>query len=184
MYEAGNKNVESPSGGPSIDPTKNVLNLVDAAVKRLDDLRDMEGHHRTDIEALRAYYEEKLRVAESMRIDAIRAVDVEATRQTAQVAESRAVTLALQVASQADTLRSQVATVAAAAASTQATALAPIIASVEELRRNQYQQQGEKSAKTDTRAQANWGIGTVISVIFGIVGVLSLILTLTRSPLH
>jgi hypothetical protein len=30
-------------GGPTIDPTKNVLDLVAAAIKRQDDLRDMEA---------------------------------------------------------------------------------------------------------------------------------------------
>lgn len=187
---AGQKNRLTAEGQITVDPSKNVLDLVEAAVKRLDDLRDLEAVHRTEImlsdrshreelARVRETSEEKLRLAEAARIDAIRAVDVAATATAAAVSEQRASTLAAQVAAQAETLRTQVATVAAAASATLATALEPIQKAIEELSRNQYKQQGEKSAIVDTRTQANWSIGTIIGVVFGSIGILSFILALS-----
>ena len=66
------------SGGPVIDPTENVLAVIESAVKRQDDLREAEMRRVNQIEALRAEYQEKLALAEAKRIDAIRAVDVAA----------------------------------------------------------------------------------------------------------
>src|SRR4029077_2125896 len=102
-------------GVPVIDPTANVLALVEAAVGRLDDLRESDAVSARenlalraevlrvqidgikDIVALRADYEEKLRRGESQPIDAIRAVDVEAIARAQVVAQTAAGTLAAQV---------------------------------------------------------------------------------------
>ena len=174
--DAADKNASNSAGGPSIDPTKNVLNLVDAAVHRLDDLREMEARHLSEILNVRSAYEGQLRKAESERIDAIRAVDVAAVQQAALVQEARAAALATSLAGQADTNRNQVATVAAAAQVSLSGALLPLQTSIDELRRNQFVQQGEKTAKSETQVQTNWSVGTVISVAVGLVGVISLLL--------
>lgn len=134
----------------SPDPTANVLDLVQSAIKRLDDLRDADGvryaeqgsmrvqrmtelmefHRQFDesqIEhveataALRAEYAERLAIAEAKRIDAIRAVDVNAVSVASQRASDQATVLATQVASSAEALRSLVATTAAAVAQSQQT---------------------------------------------------------------
>lgn len=63
------------SDGP-IDPTANVLQLVEAAIIRQDDLREADSRHAHELNELRASYQQKLREAETARIDAIRAVDV------------------------------------------------------------------------------------------------------------
>jgi hypothetical protein len=177
--DAADKNASNSAGGPSIDPTKNVLNLVDAAVHRLDDLREMEARHLAEMVGIRSHYEGQLRNAESARIDAIRAVDVAAVQQAALVQEARAAALATSLAGQADTNRNQVATVAAAAQVSLSGALLPLQTSIDELRRNQFMQQGEKTAKSETQVQSNWNIGTVVSIIFAAVGIISLLLSFT-----
>ena len=110
-----------------IDPTANVLLLVDAAVKRLDDigsirselqqerirriddlrvtdtrrvdeLRQAESRRVDEHATMRAEYENKLSEAEKKRIDAIRAVDVAAVAVASERATQQATVLANQVA--------------------------------------------------------------------------------------
>jgi hypothetical protein len=143
-------------GVPVRDPSTNVMDVVDAAVERLDDLRISALERVSDavihvekMAALRASYDDKLRVAEAARIDAIRAVDVSAVAQAAQVAETRATTLANQVQQSAETVRTLVATTATAATSALAAALDPMQKDIAELRKLQYEQAGQKSAGSD-----------------------------------
>lgn len=115
------------SGGPTIDPTENVLNLVDAANQRQDDLRGSERRyfdaaiaHVKELATLRAEYQEKilalqadfqsrLDAAESARIDSIREVDRLAMVNTATQSRAETATLAATQAAQAETLRAAVA---------------------------------------------------------------------------
>src|SRR6185312_10506454 len=85
-------------GGQTIDPTKNVLDLVAAGAQRADDLRELNDK-RIDAEirvlaeklngiemrmVLRSDFAKELRDSERMRIDAIRQVDVLAVGRTAE----------------------------------------------------------------------------------------------------
>lgn len=130
------------SSGPYTDPTHNVLLLVEAAVKRLDDLYN-EGFRRLD-ETLMIHlnYIDKLNVAESKRIDAIRAVDVAAVAIASERASQQAIVLANQVSASAETLRSLV----ASTASTVASQLQQVSARLEErlalLEKAQYEGKG------------------------------------------
>jgi hypothetical protein len=146
-------------GGAVIDPSANVLALVDASTRRQDDLREaaeklreVQIGHIAAIGTLRAEYDEKLRKAETARIDAIRAVDVGAVTRAAEVSAQQANTLASQVTTSAETLRGQVEAARQATAAGLATALAPITAAVDELRRAQYEQQGQKSGVAESGA--------------------------------
>lgn len=111
------------SSRPAIDPTHNVLLLVNAAVTRLNDVADSEsrrleqlldmGFRRVDDAAtLRSHYESLLSIAEAKRIDAIRAVDVNAVAVAAERQAASAAVLANQVVASADALRALVATTA------------------------------------------------------------------------
>jgi hypothetical protein len=151
------------SGGPVVDPTRNVLDLVAAGNRRQDDLRQVEASHVREIIALRAEERVKelvalermeeiraahaleLRKAEAARIDAIRAVDVGAVQQAAEVQATQATTLAAQVATSAETLRTQVAAAASAATIALAAALEPVQKDIADLRRAQYEAQGQKT---------------------------------------
>lgn len=172
------------------DPTQNVLDLVQAAVLRQDDLRqaekehlrellalrgeqgDNDRRHIKDMVALRAEYDADLREAEAKRIDAIRAVDVAAVAAAAAVQTTQASTLATQVATSAEALRNQVAAAASAQTVALAAALEPIIKDIADLRRAQYEAQGSRAQIVETRA----GGGAVAGYIAGAVGVLALIL--------
>jgi hypothetical protein len=55
-------------GLPVVDPTRNVLQLVEAAIQRQDDLRDADARHVREVAALRDRYEDRLREAESVRV--------------------------------------------------------------------------------------------------------------------
>lgn len=155
-------------GRQVLDPTKNVLDLVDAAIKRQDDLREQEAKHSREIDALRADYENKLRLAETARIDAIRAVDVGAVSRAAEVSATQAATLAAQVATSAETLRVSVQTAATAAGTALAAALGPIIKDIADLRRVQYEQVGQRaqvSEHREERGESRLNLGTVFGGI-------------------
>lgn len=73
---------------PVIDPTANVLSLVEAAVKRLDDLissevkrmddlRNAENRRVDELMSLHDAHSRDLQLKESARLDAIRQVDVQ-----------------------------------------------------------------------------------------------------------
>jgi hypothetical protein len=169
-------------GSPVIDPTSNVTALVKAGLQRQDDLRQLESEHIHEISKVRAAYEqqlregdanlatlrsefeEKLRTAESARIDAIRAVDVAAVAQAAAVSATQAMALQTQVNVSAETLRNQVATVAAQQATALAAALQPINKDIGDLRQAQYQQQGQATQKTEGKDSGQWLITTLIAV--------------------
>jgi hypothetical protein len=158
-------------GNPVIDPTKNVLDLVAAAIKRQDDLREAESRHVREIAGLRAEYTAELRRAETARIDAIRAVDVGAVNRAAEVSAQQATTLAAQVAASAETLRTQVQAAATASNIALANALDPIQKAIDDLRRAQYEAQGIKSHGGETRLNAGSvmaGLAVLISLVVAV----------------
>jgi len=149
-----------------VDPTKNVRELVEAAIARQDDLRQSEAAHIREILELRAEFAKELRAtdmnrrdAETARIDAIRAVDVAAVQQAATVASTQATTLAGQVAAAAEAMRTQVAATTTSFAAALTAAIAPINDAIADLRRAQYEQQGMKAQTSDTRLNFGAMIG-------------------------
>ena len=137
---------------PVVDPTANVLALVEAAVKRLDDLRAADK----EMADLRERYDKELRSAESARIDAIRAVDVGAVNRAAEVSADLAATLANQVAVTATAFETKLASV-----------LEPINTAIQDLRRAQYEAQGQKTQVVEQRglnAQTLAILGLLITV--------------------
>lgn len=125
------------AGNSAVDPTKNVLDLVQAAIQRQDDLRNAQDKlFQTQLAAseryysvlsefnkelreaavarvaseakLRADYANELAVAEAKRIDAIRAVDVGAAANLATRTTEQATALATVVNQSAEVLRNQV----------------------------------------------------------------------------
>lgn len=157
------------TGAPVVDPTENVIALVRAGLERQDDLHQQQSAHFHELLKLRADYEEKLRIAESKRIDAIRAVDVAAVAQAAQVSATQATTLATQVSASAETLRTTVAASALSAANALNAALGPIQTAIDALRQAQYQQQGQAAQKTDSRGESQWVTTTIIAVVAALV---------------
>jgi len=187
-------------GGPVIDPTANVLQLVEAAIRRQDDLRQAEKEHVAevlrlrgvqrkhdlanvkDVAALRAAHARELREAEAGRIDAIRAVDVGAVNRAAEVAATQAATLAAQVATSAETLRNQVAAAATAQTVALAAALEPIIKDIADLRRAQYEALGQKAQVVESRAGTGAVAGYIIGGIGALVALVTLLVVLLSNP--
>lgn len=162
------------AGNPVVDPTQNVLDLVQAAIQRQDDLRLAESRHVREVAALRAEYTAELRLAETARIDAIRAVDVAAVQRATEVASQQALTLAAQVAASAETLRNQVSAAASASQAALSAALEPITKDIADLRRAQYEQAGGKAQVVEKQAAGSQA-GQWVAIA---VAVLSLLITI------
>lgn len=141
--------------GPEVDPTKNVLDLVQAAVRRIDDLRlaenkrledlaTSEREHVRELLALRASHSRELTVAEANRIDAIRAVDVNAVTVASERANQSAQVLAANVATSAETLRTLVSTSAMTLAQQLTQTITPITDRIALLEKAQYEGAGKE----------------------------------------
>jgi len=165
-------------GGPVIDPTENVTALVKAGLERQDDLRRMESAHVRELIKLHADFAEQLQDKEAKRLDAIRVVDVNAVTRAAEVSATQAATLATQVATSAETLRTQVQVAAQAANTALTAALEPIQKDIADLRRVQYEQQGQKAATVETRGSNQWAVGFALSVALALVSFAGLIIVL------
>jgi len=159
-----------------IDPTQNVLDLVQAAIQRQDDLREAERRHNRELAELRWKYDGELRKAETARIDAIRAVDVGAVQRAAEVQLAQATALATKQATMAETLRAQVGAAATAWATSMDSRLVPLQEAIADLRRAQYEAQGVKSNVGDTRLN----IGALLGGLAVAISLVLLIVTLLR----
>ena len=170
------------------DPTKNVLHVVkteskhirqilELHTKREDDLRSQQNRHVKNQFKDRWQNLLELRNAEASRINSIREVDVAAVASSALVYDNQTRTLAGQVASAADAMRAQVAATAQASQEGLNRALTPLQASIDDLRRSQYEAQGQKIQTVETQAQSvethgkvgNQGliVGVVVAAIMG-----------------
>lgn len=164
-----------------IDPTLNVIALHEAGMQRQDDLRKSENkrirdrvHMEARISILRAEHSKEIRKSESARLDAIRGVDQAAVMASASAAETRAATLAAQVALSADAMRTQVAATAQAAQENLTRALDPIQKDIGELRQVQYTTAGSKAEVAETKIESHarvsnvgmW-IGLAVAVLVG-----------------
>ena len=114
------------AGGPVIDPTKNVLDLVEREIKRIDDMAKLRAQNSdakvaalTEKIKLFARHQRALDRAESERLNSIRQVDREEVTKTAAANQAAITTLATSTATLAETLRTQVAVTASAAESRQ-----------------------------------------------------------------
>jgi hypothetical protein len=170
-------------GRAVLDPTKNVLGWVDAAITRQDDLRELQAAsaekfaelraaHQQQLGDLRAAYEDKLARKESERLDAIRAVDQGNVSRAAEAASNLAATLATQLVSNAEQQRIQVESARVSTEARLIAALEPIQRDVTELRQVQFQQQGERAATNEGKSSNQWTVGTLIAIV-------SLLMTLT-----
>ena len=142
-----------PDSSDYIDPTANVLQLVEAAVKRIDDLRTSADKHINEKIDIHIAYMKELSLAESKRLDSIRSVDVGAVAIASEKAAATANVLATQVTQSAETLRALVASTAASVATNLAQVSTQLTDRLALLERKQYENQG-KSSVTDPQFDA------------------------------
>lgn len=155
-------------GVPVIDPTKNVLQLVEAAIQRQDDLRAAEAKHIRELNFMRDQHATELRQAEANRINAIRDVDVAAVQRTAEVQAAMQDRLAQTVTATAEAMRSSL-----------ATALEPIRKDIADLRQAQYEAAGSRSQVGESRLSVNTMVaiaGLVITVVLVIASIAGIII--------
>jgi hypothetical protein len=161
---------------PYYDPSRNVLGLVEAAVRRLDDLsalttRHLNEMHAADVRrideiaALRADYDQRLRDAEAGRLDAIRRVDVERVTVDRERAAAQADVLAQQVAASAEALRSLVAQTATTIAAQLTQTTAQLTDRLSALEKSQYEQKGRGIGVRELIAGLAVAATIVISVV-------------------
>jgi hypothetical protein len=131
------------AGNPVADPTANVLALVDAAERRLDDLRIAESRRVDEKLAMVISHAKELREAEAKRIDAIRAVDVNAVSVDRERSAAAATVLATQVATSAETLRALVATTALAQATQSDSKFTQVTDRISSLEKSAYEGAGK-----------------------------------------
>ena len=142
------------------DPTMNTHGIVQAAVRRLNDIGGLQfGRLQDQIDAerrrideqmeLRADYAGQLALAEAKRIDAIRSVDVNAVSVANDRATAQAAVLANQVSASAETLRALVAATAATVAQQLAQVSAGIADRLSALEKSQYENKGAGSGMRD-----------------------------------
>lgn len=141
--------IRTPDSNEYSDPTYNVLQLVNAAVKRIDDIRDLVSKsNKREKKALRrelklhVKYGEKLSMAESNRIDAIRQVDVAAAQTERDGAGQRALVLANQLTTSAETLRALVSSTAATIAAQMQQTNTQFAERITQLEKAQYEKTG------------------------------------------
>ncbi len=162
-------------GGPVIDPTRNVLSLVDAAVRRQDDLADAERRRVNDVAVatdrlveVRLDYERQLgaaeskrvdalALAESRRIDALRAIDAGSIQLAA--AEARNV---------ADVLRGLVSSAAAGANTQREQDLLRVNERFARLEQIQYEQRGQTTEKQESK-QTTLATASIIAILISAV---------------
>lgn len=151
--------------GKKIDPTANVIALSKASNIRQDDLRKLNDKRfnaklsalRKEVilrcrnidqrSQLRADYDNKLRKAEAKRINAIRAVDVNAVAVASQRSSDQATALATTVSQSAEVMRNQVSQAAETMRNLVATTAATAL-------QNQQQQFGALSTRLAVIEQA------------------------------
>ena len=140
------------TGAPVVDPSRNVLDLVDAAIRRQDDMAELrtgmsvaEAEHLREIMRLRADHNAMMIERETTRIDAIRATDADAVKTA-----TKALNVLL------DSMRGDIA----------------------DLRRAQYQAQGERTQSSDARATSTAVIGWIFGALGATIAIVSLVFAL------
>lgn len=175
------ENVIPQSGSsPFSDPTYNVNQLVNSEVRHLHEVIALNK----EILNLHIVYSEKLSLAESKRIDAIRAVDVGAVALDKERNVQQASVLSTQVSQSAETLRNLVGVTAAATATQFQQVINPIIERISLLEKAQYEGIGKGrvtdpmmsellaevkslSATRSVSTGKSLGIGQMVALIMG-----------------
>jgi hypothetical protein len=187
---------------PVIDPTKNVLQLVEASMQRQDDLREAEERRQTDlreaesrhrdaISALRDRLSREIRdaerdgqrelaLAESRRIDALIEAQDQRVTLASSKAELTAVALAERVDASAKALAASVdasAKALAATVETTAKTLSERIVPLEEFR---YKSAGSLEHRTEGRQSNQWVVGLVMGLPSAVLALVAVVVLVTQ----
>ncbi len=132
-------------GGPVIDPTANVMSLVEASNRRQDDLREANSKHTEAIASLRAEHSKDIASLESARLDSIRRVDQLAVTTAADRALAAIQTLAATTNTNAENLRNALNTTATTIATQTANTVNSITERISMLEKSSYEGKGKQA---------------------------------------
>lgn len=187
-------------GGPVVDPTANVLALVEAANRRQDDLRKLNNKRimahikrLDDMAELRAKHASEIAKLESDRLNAIRQVDVLAVNTAADRAAQAVATLNATTANNAETIRNAMNTTAANIAAQLANTVSAITERLAALEKLSYEGIGKQrvsdpmmgelvskmekmSAALSQGAGKSEGFSAAWAILIGAVGIVGTIL--------
>jgi len=148
------------AGNIAYDPSKNVLDLVEAAVRCLDDMAllrsqvaetrlnalereaGIRAEHHRNFSILRADHEKEIRELESNRLNAIRQVDVLAVNTAADRASQAIQALAATTTANAENLRNALNSTATTIANQTAATISAITERIAALEKSSYEGQG------------------------------------------
>lgn len=150
--------------GPPFDPTRNVLQLVEAAVKRLDDIQMLQMHGLNAKLDAHIEYERQLSKAEKGRIDAIREMDSKAIEVASAQARESAGMLAKQLTTSIGGLREFIETVQASSLSQRNLLVEQLSERISALEKNQYQVQGKNEISKTVLAFVSALAGSIITI--------------------
>lgn len=161
------------SGGElTIDPTENVKALSAAANQRQDDIRaennrriDSELGHVKFVAELRANHAREIRELESRRLDAIRQVDVAATKTEADRALAAIQTLAVTTQTNAENLRNALTATATTIATQTANTVSQITERIAALEKSSYEGAGKQAVADPMQAQMFEKMERVLAVL-------------------
>lgn len=176
------------SGDPVIDPTENVIALVQANRERADDLRasdrlldDERFRHQQFVAELRAAHTREMRITEASRLDAIRQIDV-AARQSESDRAIRAIdNLAITTKSEAEKIRAQLDSTALTLAKETSERFEGVNRRIAELERTSYKGEGKETGGKDKSSSITAAIYLGIALVSLILGSIILPL-LQRKP--
>lgn len=141
-------------GTPPIDPTANVLKLVEEAVRRLDDLARLQAESMRREMDLRSTHQRELAAAEKERLDAIRAIDAQSINLASNAVSSVQQAMDAKINLVAERSQQQL--------QGTTTLLQERLLSIE---RNQYLGAGAKEQQHEGRAQNQWAVGIGLGVL-------------------
>jgi len=154
-------------GDPVIDPTENVMSLVEASNKRQDDLREMHNRltaaevkrldaalaHVKEMQELRADHSKEIGALESNRLNAIRQVDVLAVNTAADRAAAAIQALAATTTTNAENLRNALNSTATTIATQTANTVAAMTERIAALEKSMYEGKGKAGVSDPMMAE-------------------------------
>lgn len=174
-----------------IDPTANVLQLVQAANLRQDDLRLAESRHRDEMASLRDRLSGEIRMAErngardlalaeSRRIDALIEAQDQRVTLASSKAELTAVALAERVDASAKALAASVEASAKALAATVETTAKSLSERIVPLEQFRYEFAGSREQRAEGRSSNQWVVGLVMSLPSTAIALIALVALLVK----
>jgi hypothetical protein len=164
------KGVDS-KGNPVVDPTKNVLDLVDASVRRIDDLANLRAIHTKEIADIRDRHYRELSTKEASRLDSIQKAALDAIQANAKQVTDLAASIASSTATTFEAMAKRIAALELSSAEGigKTRVVDPQIEALVDEVRSLATTRSEKTGSSD-QSKAIWGyvlggVGLVIGVV-------------------